>query len=64
MFRKRHLGSGGMQQVIRIAAMHNLNVVSLVSQGVGEAINVHGVAPETVRGIKGGHMEDVHGFED
>lgn len=48
-----------MLQVVGVEAVHDIDVVPCVAQGVRQAVDVHGITPETVGGVKSREMEDV-----
>ena len=59
MIRKLDFWLARMQQVISIGAVNDIHSMPLVPEGVRQAINVHGIAAETVRRIESRQVEKV-----
>jgi len=50
----------GMQEVVGINTMHDVDLVSGIPQGVAEPVEVHGIPAKAVRGIEGREMQEIH----
>jgi len=55
--RESHFRRFGMEQVIRIETMNDIDVMACISERVRQTIEKHGVTAETVRRVKGREMQ-------
>lgn len=57
MFIEADFGVGWMQQMKGIYVMDDVHLVTLITQGMRQAVDVHRIAPEAVRRIKSRQMQ-------
>ena len=50
-----------MEQVVGVAAVRDVNVVSVVTKRMSESVNVDRVASKTPGRVKRGHVKEVQG---
>src|SRR5262245_53316622 len=59
MQRKIDFRFGGVQQVIRVGAVNNVDVMSSVTQRMRQTIDVHGIPAKAVRRVKRCQMQEI-----
>src|ERR1700722_462612 len=67
MIRKRDRRRGGMQQMVGVLAVNDVDVMAAIRQRVRQSVDLHAIASKTIRRIEGGQMQKIqrpaHGSE-
>ena len=61
MFGERDLGFAVVEQVIRIAAVHDVHLVVRVGERVRQTMQIDRIAAEAVRRVEGREVEEAEG---